>query len=75
MKKTQKQIATFAILAGLLLGVKNGYIALWKDEDPQPFRVFPIRVDSLPVADQLQLQKGIRINSVEELLRLAEDYL
>lgn len=75
MKKIQKQIATFAILAGFMLGVKNGYIALWKDDDPQPYQVFPVRADSLPVSDQLQLQRGIYIESIDQLLQLIEDYL
>lgn len=75
MKKIQKQIATFAILAGFMLGVKNGYIALWKDDDPQPYQVFSVRADSLPVSDQLQLQRGIYIESMDQLLQLIEDYL
>ncbi len=75
MKKIKKQLTTFAILAGLMLGIKDGYVALWKDEDPQPYRIFPVRADSLPIADQLQLKRGIYIESVDQLMQLVDDYL
>lgn len=58
-----------------ILGCKDGYIALWRDSDPEPVRVFPYSVSSLPEADQKALEKGIRIESEEDLLRLMEDYL
>lgn len=63
------------ILLGFLLGVHNGNIALWKDEDPEPIKVFPYRASMLPKADQQALYEGIRAGSIEELYRLIEDYL
>ena len=58
-----------------ILGAKDGYIALWKDSDPEPVRVFPYSVAALPEADQKALEQGIPLDSREDLLRLLEDYL
>lgn len=59
----------------MLLGVKNGYLALWKEEDPQPAQIFPVRVSSLPLSDQLLLRRGIPVDDARTLLALLEDYL
>ena len=63
------------VLAGYLLGVHNGKIALWKGEDPQPVRIFPYEASMLPAKDQEALQQGIPIENRSELIRLLEDYL
>ena len=60
---------------GFLLGVHNGFIALWQDGCAQPVEVYPYRADSLPPVDQRALEKGIAIGSSEELANLLEDYL
>lgn len=75
MKPQRKTLAALALSAGFLLGIKDGYIALWKDPDPQPYRIFQIRADTLPPADQLLLQRGIRADSPQQLWMLLEDYL
>lgn len=62
-------------LLGFMLGVHDGRVALWKEDDPQPIRIFPYRVTSLPPADQRALEKGIVIEAKEQLHRLLEDYL
>lgn len=58
-----------------LLGIHDGYIALWKDGADKPVEVFPIQAKLLPEADQKMLRQGIRIESAEHLARLMEDYL
>lgn len=63
------------ILTGFLLGIHDGYVALWEDEDPQPVQVFPYRAELLPEADRAALRKGIRAESAQEMARLLEDYL
>lgn len=63
------------LLLGFLLGVHNGNIAIWKDDDPTPLRVFPYRAELLPKEDYNALIKGIHINSMDELGRLLEDFL
>lgn len=60
---------------GLLLGVHNGYIALWQGNDPEPARVFPYRASLLPERDQRLLEAGIHIESESRLHSLLEDYL
>lgn len=63
------------ILLGFVLGCHQGRIALWKDTNPNPVRVFPYPVTSLPHADQQLLMDGIPIADETELARLLEDYL
>ena len=66
---------SYALTLGFLLGVKNGYIALWKDGCTEPVRVFPYRAQSLPLRDQQALEQGIRVEDEESLVGLLEDYL
>jgi len=63
------------LLLGFLLGIHEGKIALWKDNDPQPIKVFPYRAELLPEADQKALKKGIKAESIHQLQSLIEDYL
>lgn len=60
---------------GYLLGIYRGQIALWKEPDPEPIRVFPYYASMLPAEDQRALEKGVRADSVVELTRRLEDYL
>ena len=64
-----------AVALTFLLGVHDGYIALWKEGSPEPAEVFPYKASLLPEADQTRLEKGIRIESKKDLLELMEDYL
>ena len=73
MKKLRYLYVT--LVFGFLLGISDGYIALWKDGGADPVRVFPYRAENLPVADQQALEKGIYLEDKEELLQLMEDYL
>ena len=63
------------LLFGFLLGIHNGKIALWKDDDPEPIRVFPYQASLLPEKDQDALEQGIRIRDRSQLIRILEDYL
>lgn len=58
-----------------LLGVRNGYIALWQGEDPDPVITFPYLASSLPEQDQNRLKSGIYIEKESDLHQLLEDYL
>ena len=73
--KNSKQLFSALFLFFMLLGTKNGYLALWHGEDPDPVRIFPVQIQTLPPADQLLLRRGIRVASRLELLTLLEDYL
>ena len=63
------------LLLGFLLGVQNGYVALWKDGTPEPVRVFPYPASNLPDADRRALEQGIHLDNKLQLIELIEDYL
>lgn len=65
----------FSLLFLFILGSSDGFIALWKDSNPEPVRVFPYSIASLPEADRQALEQGIRIETETDLTRLLEDYL
>ncbi len=70
-----RRIFSHILVFGLLLGVHNGYIALWKEPDPEPWKVFPYKASLLPGAEQLLLERGIPIRDENHLHRLLEEYL
>lgn len=70
MKTNRRNIAGLLLAVGFLLGVKNGYLALWVEPDPQPYRIFPVRAETLPESIQQDLHHGIRIDSAQDLERL-----
>lgn len=74
MKKVNRFFSVFFLLS-MLLGIKNGHLALWKQEDPQPFIIFPVAASSLPPADRILLQRGIVVENPQSLQSLLEDYL
>lgn len=59
----------------LVLGSFRGYIALFDKGVSEPRYVYPYAVASLPEADRLALEQGIRVGNEEELSRLLEDFL
>lgn len=73
MKK--KNLVAQFLLIGFLLGIHNGRIALWKEPDPEPCRVFPYSAAVLPQEIREALRKGIRIESETDLDRLLENLL
>ena len=73
--KNRKNRALAALILSFVLGSYNGQIALWREGQAQPLRVFPYQVAALPEKDQAALEKGIPLGSEEELIRLIEDYL
>lgn len=70
-----RKTALMMLCFGYLLGVSRGYLALWEGDDPEPVYVFSLRADSLPVADQLRLHRGIQLEDQDDLLELLQDYL
>ncbi len=63
------------LLAAYLLGSHKGYLALWKEDCPEPYQIFPVKTASLPEHDQLVLEAGIPARSELELASLLEDFL
>ncbi len=62
------------LLLGLTLGCWKDHVALLASTG-EPVRVYPYRLETLPVKDQQDLKKGIPIGSQQELRRLLEDLL
>ena len=60
---------------GFLLGIREGRLTLWRDGEDRPEQVYDIQADSLPPADRLQLRRGIRVESREDVWLLLENYL
>lgn len=76
MKKRQICRCLYSLLLfGFLLGVHDGRIALWKDGNSQPWRIFPYPVAVLPSDTQAELKQGIRIDSMEDLDKILENLL
>lgn len=63
------------VLLGFLLGIHEGQVALWRDNDPEPVKVFPYPAELLPEADQNALKEGIKVESLRKLYSMLEDYL
>ena len=52
----------------------EGKIAIFRNEDTQPFIVYDSYISSLPQADQEKLKNGIIITNTDDLQRAIEDY-
>ena len=74
-KRRFAQLLCTMWMASFLLGVHDGKIALWRDEETEPMKVFPYSVSLLPDAEQERLRKGIPIESMDDLNKLVEAYL
>jgi hypothetical protein len=60
---------------GFLIGIHQGNIAIWLDDDPKPAKIFPYRAALLPEADRKLLEKGIRVDDAKQLTRYIEDLM
>ena len=70
----RKRLAALVML-GFTLGSYKGYVTLWRDGSPDPYQIYPYKVEALPVQDQRALEEGIHVPGERELLQLLEDYL
>lgn len=76
MKKKIVQCTLAHILFwSFLVGSYNGRLAVWRNDDPEPFRVYPCPVQLLPKAERDALQRGIRINNMDDLDHFLENFL
>ena len=66
-------LANIALL-GFLLGIYEGKVALWKDNQKKPIKVFPYEASMFPEEDQKRLKEGVHVDSLSELYKLIEDY-
>ena len=74
-QKKASQIRLCALLWSFLLGVHDGRLAMWQDDDPTPCKVFPCPILVLPKTVQQQLKNGIRLDTIEDVNRLLENFL
>jgi hypothetical protein len=65
----------FSLFLGFILGVRGGFIALWPEDQPEKAKIFPYSAASLPEPDKEALEKGIYIDTEEELVSILEDFL
>ena len=63
------------LLLGFLIGTYNGRLAVWKDNDPTPYRVYPCPVYLLPRQEREALQRGIVIQDMEDVAKFLENFL
>lgn len=75
MKKTACTCLAPILLLGFLIGCYRGRIAVWKDDDPEPFRVFPCPVSVLPKKDREALIKGIYVQDMDDVSQFLENFL
>ena len=75
MTKYTRASLALTLAFGFLLGFHDGRLALWKDGVSHPEQIYDIREDSLPLADRLQLRKGIHLEDREDVWQLLENYL
>jgi hypothetical protein len=59
----------------MTLGSFRGFLALFQDDRPEPRQIYPLKISSLPPADQQALERGIPVRSEKQLQHLLEDFL
>ena len=70
----KRKLALNLLLIGFILGIHDGKVALWKDNQSKPIKVFPYQASTLPEPDQQRLAEGVHVDSLKELYKLIEDY-
>ena len=71
----KQSILKVALLFALILGVRDGQLALLETSQDAPLAVYPQLVSMLPEEDQMKLTAGIPVRSQIHLAQLLEDYL
>ena len=76
MKRARlRQYICLILLLSFIVGIHEGRVALWKQGQSDPWKVFPYPVSVLPRETQKQLQEGIRVDTMEDLNQLLENFL
>lgn len=75
MTRTIRSAATFCLLLGFLLGIRSGQVAIWKNEDPQPIRIFPWSAALLPPPIRQALEHGIYVEDDSDIGKLIDEML
>ena len=72
--KRKRNLACLLLLLSFILGTSRGFVAVWRDDDPQPWLVTDMPVSALPKADQDALEQGIRLPDDMPMAQALEDY-
>ena len=70
-----KKLSTLLLAFGYVLGIHKGRVALWRSGQEESAKIFPVRVEMLPSAEQKLLRDGIPIEDGTKLAEILEDYL
>jgi len=57
-----------------LLREYDGELAVFRENETEPWKLYSVAVNSLPESDRILLRNGIPVSGEEELRRLLEDY-
>ncbi len=74
-KNILRRFLCSSLLLGFLLGTYQGRLAVWKGDDPEPYRVYPCPVYLLPQKERQALQRGIRIDSMDDVSDFLKNFL
>ena len=72
-KKSKPTVQT-EVSSEYIIGVYQEKIAVFAQGDSLPIEVYDVYVSTLPVLDQKELLKGIKVNGKIELKQRIEDY-
>ena len=61
-----------ALILTLILGLREGNIALWNTENGICLRRFPYRTETLPPSVQAVLEDGVPFSDMEQALETAQ---
>ena len=70
----RKRFLPLLVVFGFLLGIHNGHIGIWKNQDPQPMRTIPCPIWVLSPKQRQMLQSGIPIDSMDDLENLLTQF-
>lgn len=71
----KRSVLYLSLVFTFLLGIHDGYVALWTDSTEKPAYVFPYQASILPEPDRKALEEGIPIENNAQLQAILEDYL
>lgn len=74
IREQAKQAAQTNVIGKYTIGIYQEKIAVFTQGDSLPIEVYDVYVSTLPIFDQKELEKGVKVNGAAELRRRIEDY-
>ena len=69
-----KQTVDTNVVGEYTIGVYKEKVAVFTQGDALPIEIFDVYITTLPVFDQKELSKGIKVKGIKELKQRIEDY-